>query len=188
MNHSETTAPDRVERCRRQVQANPASATAHLNFGAALMEINRIREAEEAFRRALELRPGYPEALVNLGGVLLARWDFQGCVEINRKAAQAKPELMLAHYNQGLGHLYLGEGEPMLACFQRALELDPDNPACEYYVAVGQLAAGAVAESRTHLDAAVAGGFSPVPEFLKALEKAEGRPLQALETAEQPRV
>ncbi|OYW06937.1 MAG: hypothetical protein B7Z61_00740, partial [Acidobacteria bacterium 37-71-11] len=64
MNHSETTAPDRVERCRRQVHGNPTSATAHLNFGAALMEINRIREAEEAFRSALELRPGYPEALV----------------------------------------------------------------------------------------------------------------------------
>jgi Flp pilus assembly protein TadD len=188
VNRSETTAPDRVERCRRQVQDKPTSATAHLNFGAALMEINRIREAEEAFRRALELRPGYPEALVNLGGVLLARWDFQGCVETNRKAAQAKPELMLAHYNEGLGHLYLGEGEAMVACFQRALELEPDNPGCEYYVAVGLLAAGAVAESRTHLDTAVAGGFSPVPEFLKALEKAEGRPHQAQEAAEQPRV
>lgn len=188
MNRSETTAPDRVERCRRQVQDKPTSATAHLNFGAALMEINRIKDAEEAFRRALELRPGYPEALVNLGGVLLARWDFQGCVETNRKAAQAKPELMLAHYNEGLGHLYLGEGEAMVACFQRALELEPDNPGCEYYVAVGLLAAGAVAESRAHLDAAVAGGFSPVPEFLKALEKAEGRPHQAQEAAEQPRV
>jgi Flp pilus assembly protein TadD len=188
MNSSATCAPDRVERCRRRIQTDPTSATAHLNLGAALMEINRIREAEEAFRRALELRPGYPEALVNLGGVLLARWDFQGCVEANRKAAQAKPELMLAHYNEGLGHLYLGEGEAMVACFQRALELDPQNPACEYYLAVGLLACGAVAESRLHLDAAVAGGFSPVPEFLKALEKAEGRPHTKQAPDEQPRV
>ncbi len=188
MNRSETTAPDRVERCRRQVQANQTSATAHLNLGAALMEINRTREAEEEFRRALELRPGYPEALVNLGGVLLARWDFQGCVEINRKAAQAKPELMLAHYNEGLGHLYLGEGQAMVTCFERAFELEPQNPACEYYLAVGLLAVGAVPDSRLHLDAAIAGGFSPVPEFLKALEKAEGKPSPTQEAAEQPRV
>ena len=188
MSSCTTYAPDRVERCRRRVQAEPASAAAHLNLGTALMEINRTREAEGAFHRALELQPGFPEALVNLGGVLLSRWDFQGCVELNRKAADAKPELMLAHYNEGLGHLYLGEAEAMVACFQRARELDPANPACEYYLAVGLLAAGAVGESRAHLDVAVAGGFSPVPEFLKALEKAEGRPHPVQEAAEQPRV
>ncbi len=189
MNSCATYAPDRVERCRRRVQAEPASAPAHLSLGTALMEINRAREAEAAFRRALELRPGYPEALVNLGGVLLARWDFQGCIDANRRAAENKPDLMLAHYNEGLGHLYLGDGEAMVACFRRALALEPNHAACEYYLAVGLLATGAVAESRLHLDAAVAGGFSPVPEFLKALEKAEGRPAQpGQEATEQPRV
>ncbi len=62
----------------------------------------------------------------------------------------------------------------MVACFHRAIELDPRHPACDYYLAVGLLAPGRVGESRRHLDVAVAGGFSPAPEFLKALEKAEG--------------
>jgi tetratricopeptide (TPR) repeat protein len=167
------SAHNRVEHCRQAIAAHPDSPAAHLNMGTALLHTGMKGEAEREFHRALELRPDFPEALVNLGGLLLARWDFRGCVEANRRAAAARPELMIAHYNEGLGHLYLGEADAVVACFGRALALQPDHAASHYHLAVGLLATGAVAESRAHLDMAVEGGYSPMPEFLKALEKAE---------------
>ena len=159
---------------RRAVAQDPASASSHHNLGMALWRAGCAAEAEQELRKALELRPDFPEALVNLGGFLLARWDYRGSVETNRQAAKLRPDLLIAHYNQGLGHLYLGEADAMVACLRRALELDGQHPGAHYHLAVGLLALGQVTESHAHLDAALEGGFSPAPEFLKALAKAEG--------------
>ncbi len=150
------------------------SAAAHFNRGTALLEKGLASRAEAEFRRALELRPDFPEALVNLGGILLARLDFKGCVGANRKAAEARPGFLLAHYGEGLGHLYLGETDEMVSCFRRAVALDGRHAGSHYHLAVGLLARGEVKESRAHLEAALEGGFSPAPEFLRALAKAEG--------------
>lgn len=166
--------PEPFQERSRAVEADPASAAAHFNLGTALLERGLASRAETEFKRALELKPRFPEALVNLGGILLARLDFRGCVEANRKAAEARPGLLLAHYGEGLGHLYLGEADAMVRCFRRALELDGRHAGSHYHLAVGLLALGQVKESREHLEAALEGGFSPAPEFLKALEKAEG--------------
>lgn len=166
---------ERVERCRQAVEADPSSAIAHANLGTALLLQERVGEAEKELRRSLELGE-LPEALVNLGGILLARWDFRGCVEVNKRAAAARPEFLLAHYNQGLGHLYLGESREVVSCFERVVALEPAHPGGNYYLAVGLLAEGDVKRSHAHLYVAVRGGFSPQPDFLKALEKAEQGP------------
>jgi len=175
-----TAAPERVERWRRAVETDPASAAAHFNLGTALLKKGLATRAEGEFRRALELRPGFPEALVNLGGILLARLDFRGCVEANRKARESKPDLLMAHYGEGLGHLYLGEADAVVACFTRAVELDGRHAGSHYHLAVGLLAVGRIEESQAHLCTALEGGFSPAPEFLKALEKAQGGPVATL--------
>jgi tetratricopeptide (TPR) repeat protein len=166
-------AREQLERCQQAVAERPDSTTAHLNLATALLRLGRMGEAEDALRRALEIDPDSPEALVNLGGIRLARWDFRGCVEVNRRASAAKPSFLLAHYNEGLGHLYLGEAADVVRCFRRVVEIDGAHAGGHYYLAVGLLAVGEVRESRKHLDEAVQGKFSPQPEFLKALEKAE---------------
>jgi tetratricopeptide (TPR) repeat protein len=78
---------------------------------------------------------------------------------------------LLAHFNQGLGHLYLREAKEMIACFRRVLEIDPDHAAGHYHLAVGLLEIGNVEDARAALDRAVELGHSPAPEFLKALER-----------------
>jgi protein O-GlcNAc transferase len=178
---AETDARERVKQCQEGVAARPDSAVAHLNLGTALLQVGHYTDAEKSLRRALEIDASLAEASVNLGGILLARWDFRGCVEANMKAAALRPEFLAAHFNQGLGHLYLGESEPMAACFRRVLELDPQHPAGNYYMAVALLALGHVDESQAHLDRAVALGFTPQPDFLKALEKARDGDVPVME-------
>ena len=163
------------------METAPGSAAAHFNLGTALLDLGLAARAEEEFRRAVELRPGFPEALVNLGGLMLSRLDFHGCIEANRKARETMPDLLPAHYGEGLGCLYLGEAKEMVACFRRALEVDGRHAPSHYHLAVGLLALGELAESEAHLEAALEGGFSPAPGFLRELQKARGGPVPTLE-------
>jgi tetratricopeptide (TPR) repeat protein len=118
----------------------------------------------------VEIAPDYAEAWSNLGGLLLERWDFAGCVDVNRKASALRPDLTQAHYNEGLGHLYQGEAEEVVACFGRVVELDPNNAGGHYYLAVGLHAVGRIDEARVRLARSLALGWSPEPDFLRAME------------------
>jgi hypothetical protein len=51
------------------------------------------------------------------------------------------------------------------------IELEPDNAAGHYYLAVGLHADGETQAARLSLGRSVALGHSPEPEFLKAMEK-----------------
>jgi len=184
MRSESTTPADRLAGLRDAAAKQADSATAHLQLGTALAKTGAIGEAEREFQRALELEPEMPEALVNLGGVFLARWDFKQCVEVNRRAAERRPTLLHAHYNQGLGHLYLGEAVEMVGCFQRVLELDPRSAGGRYFLAVGLHAVGQLEEARKHLAIAIELGFHPEPEFLRALEKAGNDAVPVLELGE----
>jgi Flp pilus assembly protein TadD len=163
----------RIDKLRAEVEAAPDSPVAHMRLGTALLKLGEGREAESELRRALELDESYAEAGVNLGGLLLGRWDFAGCVDANRRAAALRPDLLHAPYNQGLGHLYLGQAREMVECFERVIEIDADHPGGTYHLAVGHLALGRVEEARIGLEKARRLGFSPQPEFLKALEREE---------------
>ena len=163
----------RISALEQEARENPDSAEAQLRLGTALLHAGAISRAETALRRAVELDESSDAALINLGGVLLAKWDFAGCLEVNRKVTERSPELLQAHYNLGLGHLYLKQAEEMVACFRRVVEIDPDHAGGQYHLAVGLLEIGEVEQAREALDRAVSLGHSPAPEFLKALEKHE---------------
>jgi superkiller protein 3 len=163
---------ERLEKLHKAVEDNPDSAVAHMKLGTALYWNGVLKRAEQEFLRAIELDEGYAEAWVHLGGVRLACWDFQGCVDANGRAVEINPELMQAHYNQGLGFLYLNKPTEMVACFRRVVELDPEHPGGHYHLAVGLLAAGENVEAQTELAKAVNLGYAPQPEFVKALDRA----------------
>ena len=47
----------RIERCRKAVEQSPASASAQFNLGLAYTQLGRVGQAEEAYRKALEIDP-----------------------------------------------------------------------------------------------------------------------------------
>lgn len=159
-----------LRRWKEEVARNPDSPLAHLKLGTALLSVGFLGESQVALERALELDPNRVEAWVNLGGVRLGRWDFAGCIEANQEALNRKPELMRAHFNQGLAYMYLGEAEKMFSCFERVLELEPDSGAGHYYLAVALHALGKTKQARAFLTKALDLGYSPDPSFIKALE------------------
>ena len=78
---------------------------------------------------------------------------------------------MEAHYNQGLGYLYLNEPEQMVDCFRRVIALDETHGAGHYHLAVGLLAIGDREGAKKELSIAMELGYKPEPTFLKAFEE-----------------
>lgn len=164
---------ERLERCLEAVEQGPGSAVACYNLGLAYQKMGRFGEAEQAYRKAVELDATLAEAWVNLGGVRLHGWDFEGCLEASLKAVELRDDLVVAHHNLGQAYLYLNDPENLVRCARKVLELDADHPPSHYYAAVGLLALGELGAAERHLGRAMELGHRPTAEFLRALERAQ---------------
>jgi tetratricopeptide (TPR) repeat protein len=171
----ETTQEDNVtrelKRLEQKVAEKPSSPLTHVRLGTALLRVGATKRAEAELKTAINLDPKCVPALVNLGGIYLNRWDFAACVEVNRQAAASNPDALEAHYNQGLGHLYLNEPKQMVDCFNRVIELDENHAGGHYHLAVGLLALGQRERAVAELSVAVKLGYKAEPAFLKAFEE-----------------
>lgn len=82
------------------IRKNPVCWMAHNNLGIVLKNKGRREEAIEHYRRALQLRPGYPEAHNNLGVVLNEMGRYSEAISSYREALRLRP-----HYPDALGNL-----------------------------------------------------------------------------------
>ena len=82
-----TDKSERLKKLEQKVADNPKSPLHRVRLGTALLGVGASKRAEAELKKALELDPECVPALVNLGGLYLNRWDFKGCVEVNRRAA-----------------------------------------------------------------------------------------------------
>jgi cytochrome c-type biogenesis protein CcmH len=95
-----------VSGLRERVRRNPEDDDGWYQLGLAYREIGQYAEAEQAFRRAMQLRPRNADYLAYLGEALVLR---------------------------GGGPTPPAEAQHL---FRRALEIDPDNAQSRYYLAV----------------------------------------------------
>lgn len=172
---NERSPRKRIEFWQERLNVNPRSAVAHFNLALAYTDLGLVGRAEELYRKALEIDDSLVEAWVNLGGALLLKWDFGGCLKANQEAVARRDDCLLAHYNMGQAYLYLGDGDGVVRCYRKVLELDPRHPAGHYYLAVGLLATGHVEQARRAAATAMELGHRPSPEFLRSLEKEDSK-------------
>lgn len=131
-----------IEAARREVEANPDSATAHFLLAKAISlgpnTVGTDEEVAKEYRKAISLRPDYAEAYCGLGIVYgqMSRYDEE--IEALNKAISLKPDYADAYCYLGFALLEQepvegrinpkGEMGPRLAAraFQRAIQLKPN--------------------------------------------------------------
>lgn len=142
------------------LRCDPANSAAAYNLGRLLYTKKAYADAEHLLKTALGLRPDFPEAhivrgyvLQSLGRLEEAARELQAglekrpedaaaraalsrvLVEVIPRAAQTDPENPQAHFNLGQLRQAQGELELALACYRKALLLQPSHEAALFSIA-----------------------------------------------------
>lgn len=111
-----------------QLASAPNSASANYGAGRALHEAGDTTAAVQLYRRALEIRPAYPDAWNNLGVAVRDLGDSESALGMFDRALALEPAHARAHYNRGQTLESLGRGAEAEEAYRAAIEIEPAYP------------------------------------------------------------
>ncbi len=135
--------------------AQRVEPTFHNNLGLVFLALDRPHEALASVRRALELRPAYPEAFNALGNVQQKLRLREEAISSYEKAVSLRGDYADAYGNLAKALLEKSDGDAAMAACETALEL---NPSCaESQNTMGNIlrAKGRFDEALEHYDLAL---------------------------------
>ena len=123
-----------------RVPAAPAAEPAELDAEAWFergceTEAGDAAQARDAYRRALELDPGYFDARVNLGRLLHEAGEVAAAEANYRLALGARPGDATASFNLGVALEDLRRPAEAVQAYEKALDADPDYADAHYNLA-----------------------------------------------------
>lgn len=152
--------------CLRQLKRHTPQLPALYRWeGVALDRLGRGGEALQAFQEALRLKPDYDEALAGLGNLLFNNKQMEKAERYLQWAVTIAPEK--SAYHNDLGRVYRQQGrmEEAVACYRKALELEPASFAAASNILYGLCYLDTVTpESRAVQHRTLARLFYPAPE------------------------
>ena len=154
---------------RRAIEVKPDDVLAVRslnNLGSVNFELGNYAEAEEAYRKALELNPVYADALVNIGNTYQQRALglpegnirselLNTAIEQYGEALKILPNHSAAYGNMGFALFNIGDFERAEAAYRKAVRLNPRaynefNNLGNLYIALGQRAMRNGEDGRDH--------------------------------------
>ena len=96
------------------------------NYGAILQDLGKLKEAENSYRKAIQLKPDLAEFHSNLGNTLKDLGRLEEAEISTRKAIKLNPNFANAHSNLGLILRDLGKSEEAEISTREAIKLNPN--------------------------------------------------------------
>ena len=96
------------------------------NYGNILRNLNKSKEAENLYRKAIEIKPNYANVHSNLGNILKDLGKLKEAELSYRKAIEIKPDFAEAHYNLGNTLKDLDKLKEAEFFTRKAIEIKPD--------------------------------------------------------------
>jgi tetratricopeptide (TPR) repeat protein len=123
------------EACERAIRMDPQAVEVQVTRGLALTYLDRLPEAIDSFKLALERSPNDMEALLGLAGALHLQNELKEAEKIYLQAVEKLPDYWGSHNE--LGGYYYDVGEYALALneWRKVTELNPNGP--NPYINVG---------------------------------------------------
>jgi protein O-mannosyl-transferase len=107
------------------LERNPDSWVANLNLGIVLDEANETEKSVYYLKRALELKPEFPETLNSLGNVLNRLSRSNEALPLLKQAVRLEPRFATAYNSLGATFMNLDRVNDGILAFKQAVELDP---------------------------------------------------------------
>jgi tetratricopeptide (TPR) repeat protein len=140
---------------KQAVQNYPDEAWAWQMLGRAYLGLHDLPRAEQALRKAAELKPDMAEVQFYLGVALILQKDPRAAAACFEKATKLKPTYAEAHYNLGHSLDEQGDETGAIAAFRAAISCKPDYSPAHYNLARLLLKKGQKGEALLHLRHAV---------------------------------
>jgi predicted TPR repeat methyltransferase len=121
-----------TEALQRAVDLEPQAAHLHFRLGIVLYQQGFADRAADAFRRTTQLDPQNIDAQQNLGAALVDLGRHAEAKPVFEAVVQLQPNFELAW--SGLANVYraLNNTQGMIDALQRAIAINPDNPATRH--------------------------------------------------------
>jgi Tfp pilus assembly protein PilF len=111
-------------------------ANAHVALGHEYRQAGALEEAEAQYRRALSLRPSFPDVRIALARALLERGAHADAASELDAVLDIRPNFLDAVLLRGLAAYLLGDLDGARRTWERAGTLAPDDPRVETYRAM----------------------------------------------------
>jgi tetratricopeptide (TPR) repeat protein len=119
-------------RLERLAAIEPENAAIFYNLGVVYTFLKREDEALVLFQKSVDLYPNYYQAWYNMGQIcLIKKDDFSRAFHCFDRATAIRPDYIGAHHQKGTVCELLGDKKAALECWERALQLDPNNKQAE---------------------------------------------------------
>ncbi len=113
---------------RHTLANNPSAWLAQYNLGNLLARRGETEEAIDRYRKAIRLRPAYPEAHHNLGLTLMSQGKVDEALACYAQTLRLQPEHAGAHNSLGIALLAQGRIDEAIERFRRTLQIKPEYP------------------------------------------------------------
>jgi tetratricopeptide (TPR) repeat protein len=134
----------------------PENPRARLHLGRALYDSNRIAEADEQFRRALQLQPsGNFDAQFDLGDAILREGRPAEAIGHLAEAVRLKPDSFAAQSSWGDALFAAGQVGPAMEHYEQALRLNPGYALAHYNLGNAEAQLGRMPEAIGQYEAAL---------------------------------
>ena len=115
-----------LERADGLLQQFPSSIKLYNIKGGCYVGLGQFEAAEEAYRTAIKLNPGYPGSYSNMGNCLKLQGKLEGAMEAYSKALAIEPDIAETNYNMGNMLQLLGKSEGAIEAYNKAVAFKPD--------------------------------------------------------------
>ena len=123
-----------VQQAKLAVRQFPQSSGLYQLYGVALMKNRMAKEAQTAFRRALELDPSLAENCLNLALSYLSEDQYEKAVAPLETYLKMYPRNPQAHILLGRAYHNLNRTIPAIEQFKKAIELSPHIALAHYHL------------------------------------------------------
>ena len=122
---------DAIAEYEAAIQLAPSEPRLHEELGTEYRTIGKMPEAEEAFRKELEIDPDNVVAQYKLGVLLTEKGNAAQGKQMIVAALKVRPGLRHADYNLGRAEMLLGNDQAAVEDFERATKADSDQDVLE---------------------------------------------------------
>jgi len=122
----------KIQSLKDAVKKDPKNSSAWLELGNLYFDSGQPKEAIDAYRQYLAIKPDNPDVRTDMGIMYRALGEFDRAIEEFKKAAQSDPKHVNSRYNMGIVLLHdKGDIQGAIKAWEDYLKVDPKSERAE---------------------------------------------------------